>query len=726
MLGYLTNLSSREVLRGNPWEFVPKVDLQEWVDKRARTAWSQQTTTDHCFYTGFLGEAELLRIGEENPARTLLAIVADVDTPMSHEVLAAALEQLDPAKRPRYAERTLSGKWRLVLPLTRPFIAGTAPEGFWSELLTKLLKFLNWQNVFPGIDDCFFKPSQTFFNHCEWFQVTDNQLDTAILHGQAREVFEKILSKHSASAARLSDWEGARQALAERYPRFATEWEGLPFGVGAMGSTFWVEDSVSSKSAKVFETGIYTHAEHNGGKAFWSWADLLGPGFLEKDHGARDERIFDTLFYSDSEHRYLFWSDAQALKGNPWVGITEGAAKDYLMQLGVGRAKDKNTGLTEVDRVMIQVRDRNRVAGLAPFMFNPNRIISTGSTSVLNSYPSTRRVLSAAPGIPTWGPKGKFPTLSYWFDTQWASRADFEAFMTYWKQIYMDHLGRVRRVHQVLCMVGPVQVGKTLMNQGAIGRSLGGHCESSAYLTGVTNFTGDMWNYAWQTVDDGEMSHSSIVLAVFDERIKSIASKSSVVEERKFCSRVAGEWFGGVGITANSDATLLTKALPSTTIASHDKIIIVKTSTRRIELPQAEAEKILDAELPYALAWLMQWEPPAHLLSAGRYGMVPWRNPEITQLLAKLDPAYFVTLSLHSWLKNKFKNNGFEEFSCDPNQLWKELREDVDRAYNQRTLIARVEEVISRLQMSDLPPWLERDATNGRFVAKRSRLPDSV
>lgn len=725
--GCIRNLVSSEVYRVFPWEWQPAVDQSEFRDKSKRAVWMTDPEAELCLFSAFIGKYPQVRVGESNPPWAMLALIGDLDVALDDDTVLSGLERLPERYLPKYVDKTLSGKWHFVLPFSRPFVPGTASLGFWKSFLAQLLKESRWADVFPGLDTVISKPSQVYMNHCDWRQVGEKSLDITLLHTMAMQAMERNSTQFAVGAAVLKDKEIAHETLSAKFPRFAAEWASKGLEIGTKGTTFWAGDSTSTESAIVKEGGIYTFADHNGGKAFWSWADLLGEEFVELDAGRRNEFIKNHFFYSDSERTYIFWSADQEQFNSPWTIIPRADVVLRLRQLGLSTKPAAKGAVSEVDSTLLLIQEQNKVSGTAPFMFTPERVIPVGSGRVLNSYIENRRIIQPAAGPQVWGPKGKFPHISKWMESRWDRPGNLDAWLMFHKIAHGTQLSKLKQVKQILVMVGAPETGKTMMGQAMLGGSVGGFHESSAYLTGQTNFTGDMWLYSHQCIDDGEMSSSRVNAAAFAERCKSLASKGSIVTERKFCNRVGGEYFGTVSISCNENKTVLIKSVPDQTIASYDKYVILRTSAEKLGLPQTEVEQILKVELPPYLKWLQDWEPPEELFNPGRYRMQPFKDASVMEMLAKLDDGYFLILAVHKWAKDKFGFNDNPTYCCDPNLFWNEMREYVAKDWSQKRLIAKVYDLCEKLgQDSDNPPWMEFSVAEGRFTFYRDRIPEKV
>jgi hypothetical protein len=719
----------REVL---PWKFAHSIDLSKLRDKKARVA--IYPTADHCFYTPYFGTVPTVRVtsskesrDDSNPANGCVASVVDLDAAVEASTLFATLELIPDPYKPRFVEKTLSGYWRLVLPFEVPLVWGVPkPDALWEAFHRLYLKESNLETLFQGMDVKAFKnPAQIYFNHCDWMDAGEGfALPRAKLMKLARESFSAVSGKSKISAGRLSDWKEADAELRRRFPRFDAEWKSGDFKEGAQGSSFWVEGSKSPMSAIAKAEGMLSWSAH-ADQMFYTWDRLLGAGFIEKDHENRDEEIFDTYFFNDAEGGYYKYREG---RGRAWMAQKESHVKVDLQLQGLSTIVDKEETIkvSELDRYMVDIRNRNCVSGVGPFMFHEERRVEISGDTYLNGFSRNPPIL-AAPSRSEWGPNGKFPNLSRLLESRFEQGAmDLPVLLSYLKVAYSGVLQKKKQVKQGIIMVGETQTGKTWINTGLIPALVGGFAEGSKYLTGGTSFTGNLFDYPHIAIDDAEMSASVSTHKLYTERIKALVSKANVMVEEKFKSVGMGFWYGTTGVTANCDFGSIMSALPDLTLSINDKLIIVQFVGKAIEECEIELKAIMQKELPHFARWLLDFEIPQELRSKGRYELEPWKNPHVIDEFAQHADYYLAAQVLVRaavfWFAQE-ENKAAKEFHGNHLALYEMVNSStptLGREWTQKRLIGKLRETISNLKGCD---WLSYSKADEEWTIVKENLP---
>jgi hypothetical protein len=692
-------------------------------------------TVPHCFYSGFVGRVPSMRVSKENPAMEMRSFIADIDAKLSFEVLIRAIESIPETRRPRFLESTLSDKWRLVFPLERPFSWGSLddPSRLWDEFLKLLAGELKLTALFAeSLDKKSMTTTQVWWNHCNWSSAGDAYfLRKELIDKIACDAFDKVSRRHKVAQGRLSNLEAAKEELGRRYPRFLQEWDPENFKIGARGSSFWITGSQSPLSAIVKEEGIFTFADH-ADRSFYSWKDLLGEGYVDKDHSDRDYNINRTYYFNDTENRFY-----KLKNGSEWLTLTPEAVRQELVLLGLSPRVERDGGdlVAEVDQCIIRLRNMNQVSGKGPFMWNPERIIQPRGSSkrYLNSFYEVKPIPPTAERTP-WGPEGKFPTISWLVDHLFEGQ-DRDMWLSYAKIAYIHFLERKKQLKQALIVAGPQGTGKTLLQTGVLSALLGGHGQGNGYLTMETRFCGEMFDHAVICVDDGEGGTTQAKQRQMTERLKTLVSKSGVTVEEKFKTTSRGEWFGVITISVNTDVGSLHNSMPDTTMAIADKLIILRvhcpaTDDREglLGMKQPEWEKVIAQEIAYFAAWLYHtYQIPDWAISRGRYELVPYHNEMIMTELEHMSEYFLASRIMTKAMRLYFGSDpeGVKKdtFTGDPLEVWSLVAPLIQssREMNQQSFLKLLMKFV---QSSRVPnSWLHYDRLKGKWTVYKSRLP---
>lgn len=607
-----------------PWEFVPASPIPEEVrkDKKLRDTWINTPTTKHCVYTFCEGVNPNLRIsrprndGGGNPIHALHALVADYDAPQPEERALEYAKALPFA--PNWVERTLSGNWRFVWLLSEPLIFPSFD--FARHFLKSFGDFaFDPARGMVGFDKKAWEaPERLWTNSCDWRHVTDERIPVEVSRGwmvKASGSF-KFTEKEFGPAIPLEE---IKPELAKRYPSFAA-WPG-DFVVNSQGPTFWIPESQSPKSAIVRETGIQTFSAH-AAKGFYSWADLLGAAFVSEYEAASLGRAVEGIHY---DGRY-YW---RKILDDSWQPFEKSDLTLHLKaSRGVSTKPDK-AGVSPVDRALEHIQNAQRITAATPFIFQPTGIVHRHGKKFLNT--SQVRVVQPAEGSTVWGPQGNFPWLSQFFNIfpDDHSRSVVLAWIAWG---YKGAYALEPTSGHVLFMCGPVGVGKTLLNRGILGTLFGGFAEAGPFLTGEDNFNSELFNVGYWCQDDGSVSSDPRKMRMFSEMIKRVAANPTFRNNGKFLRATMSEWCGRLGISCNADEESMMQ-LPETGLSNLDKLILVRTAQQApvVFPPKAEITRTLERELPWFARWLLDWEIPASLRGASRFGISEYADPTLLE-----------------------------------------------------------------------------------------------
>lgn len=624
---YLKNLSSSDCHEGIlPWQFIglSTVPPDAFTNKALRDSWINTPETSYHVYTLFEGTQKTLRLrgartGEdENPPLVMHGLAIDYDTAMSVEQVLKALPMMGEMP-PTWFEQTLSGNGRLIWQFSEPLRLPS--RRFAIKLIEKLDALIPFRKL-AGIDEgCLKAPERYFTNGGRWTCISRRKVPAALLRGFVLKFSEKFdwLQREFGKAANLED---IKEECQKRYPRFH-EWEG-DFTLGSQGPSFWVDGSTSPKSAIVRETGMHTFSAH-AGKAFYSWAEIVGAEFVENTESIRLGKAVDGVYFDgrsfivkDGSGRYAFHT-----KDNMRL----------LLQVTRGLKANAPRGETsEIDRALAHVLQHGVVEGAGPCAFYPKGVFNYGGRRILNTHQI--EVMQPAPEASVWGPAGKFPFLSNFFDTFFLPvEPQKDRFLAWFQYHYRAcHARKPLSGHGVF-IAGPVGCGKTFLNRGILGLSLGGFAEANSYLISSDNFNSELFEYALWCIDDGSVASSDKIHQLFSENVKRTVANRDHRCNEKFRKAFQTPWQGRIVVTLNPDPDSL-RLIPNVDVSILEKLMLFLAGERKVQFrSQDEMENLLARELPYFLCWLLDWTPPAHCYEGAdvRFGLAPYAEPSLLQ-----------------------------------------------------------------------------------------------
>lgn len=610
----LPNLVSTVVEPCKPWEWTLRdhIPPRAFADKTARDAWASSPATLHQMYSGFEGLNSSLRVSENNPPVYLWMLAIDYDVAMSEAEMDMAIARL-PLK-PNWVERTLSGNWRLIWLLERPI--PLASITFTGHLL-KNLHTLIPLGALGGLDRPAVETfSRYYTNSGVWRKIHDKPIPWDTIEGWLVRVSSQFKWVDGIQGPEI-DLKIVLPRLTERYPRIA-EWPG-EFVVGSQGPSFFVEGSVSPKSAIVNKKGIFTFSAHST-KPYYTWADLCGADWVQAFEQNKIGAAVKDIYFDDKNF-FVF---------NPVTETWMPESKEHIQnELLVARGLNKNTArgdrFSEVEEAVNYIRHHHRVAGAASFAFLPKGVMKWNGNTYLNLH--TREVMKPGPsGI--WGVD--FPWLSEYFENLFTDPEALPYYLSWLARFYQGCYRRNPLMGQGVFLFGPPNTGKTLLNRMILSPLMGGHAECKEWMLGSTNFNSELFESAVWVMDDATPGTSAQAHRYFSEMAKVVTANPDMRSTAKFGkpSQVAGA--RRLSVTANNDPESR-RIMPRVDISILEKLMIFCIANRTKPFPTGdELKKILAKELPAFAKFLLDYQTPQQCLSDDpRFGVKSYHDKSI-------------------------------------------------------------------------------------------------
>jgi hypothetical protein len=592
------NLSKQTLKACVPWEFVPKPgtepSLRACKEKEERQIWYHSLETDWQFFTTVEGTNPNQRISNDNPPLWVNGAVADFDLSLSvaNDILIQVAKM--PFK-PSWLEESLGGNFRLHFDFGMPL--RTDDRDFTVFIFQQLHKFLKL-DLLPGLDrKAWEDPARTYCNGGKWRKLDGgpipvNRLQAFLVKTAASYNFKNVKEYNI-------PLDIVEKFLKEKYPNMS--WDGA-FEVDSQGSTFWVPESTSPKSAIVKKDGMFTFSAH-ATKNFYSWGDLVGHEKLVefKDNAmavATQGIHFDGRLYHWKQNGY-------------WFHGGEKEFHTYLRtdcNLGDGRVKGDNA--SDIDRAQRFVQSKQRIHVAASLVFHPPGIYDINGSRVLNVFENKAIVPVTQPQI--WGPDGNFPFLSLYFDTFFAAPKELQKLhYLAWLQLrYHSALFNKPSRGQVVGIGGPGGCGKNFNDRGIVGGLLGSFTDASNYLMSRTQWNHDLFSTGLWVVDDETALFTQEMREAFQNFLKKFVANSDFRIQRRFCDEIMSKWYGYIMFTFNLDAASV-RIIPRLDNTSADKISLYEAGERVVEFGGEENSKaILRRELPFFGRYILDMKFP--------------------------------------------------------------------------------------------------------------------
>jgi len=644
MLYAIKNLSSNKTEPSEPWNIKTVAPPKpQWAHR----------DLDHCFYSGFEGVMSGIRIDKSNPAMRLHWIVADydgqIDQSMCDNVLNRTIDF-----RPQYICRTISGGVRLLWRLETPFPLQC--NDLTIRLMQHVRKKLGLFKVMIGLDTpAFDNPCQYCEAGTNWDRLSSDVIPPAYMTQWAIESSDKY------------DWKTfgpdiALETLEEEVHRqFPGRWDG-PFEYGARGIRFWDQSADNESAAVVRDSGMQCFTGH---LAFVPWLSILGGAFVRKFEADRIGGAVAEIFFDGRDY---WWQRSN----NEWVSCNKSDISLHLkVSNGLSASIPRDANCSEVERALFSIQQQQYISCAAPLIHRSKGIVHLNGLRVLNT--STVKLLQPADldpqgrdgspshppeSVPSLAPEGgagapstlisdlcpltsdlcsdsttpilhysdlcnpasRFPWLYSYFSTLFDPTEQLDYFYAWLRRWYKSALGNRMLPGQASFFAGAPNTGKTLLSTLILSRIFGGHTDASSFLSGDDNFNSHLFQSAVWAVDDvvpltDRKSHMK-----FSALIKKMAANRTFSVREKFKVDKTIEWNGRVVVTCNTDPESI-RILPDVDLSNRDKINLFKVADRDTFTFPKNAAEIIQAELPFFLRWLLDWQPPDHVLGDSRYGV---------------------------------------------------------------------------------------------------------
>ena len=612
MLPTIANFQAHAVELRAPWG-VPIRARVDFADKAAFKAYLGQAATQDCLYSGILGSCPSLRVGHDNPAARMVAIVADYDTPMTAKERARKLARL--AVKPNFISTSFSGGTHAVWLLEKPLPLMPGPHMV-QELLRVISRELRLKRAFDALDaKAFFTPGQYYHAGWGWQAVDDSPIpestsmlwfDEAVRKSRFHETGVQI------PLARVAE---------ELEARFPGRWKG-DFTLGARGVRFWDPMADNPTAAIVRENGMTCFT---GPVAFRSWEDIFGSGFISQ-YRAETEGVMlsecyfvDNAFYVRTDYRNEDGTMVPAWQQLNRQSMESFAALRY--NLSATAAEDGQP--SQLKQALSKIIVENSLVGAGPFIYRPDKIVAVNGAPHLNISFLKVHEPDPAKGN-SWG--DGFPWTAAFLEDLFPDIIQRERFMSEWAYAYKNACAGTPRNGHTLFVAGPPGVGKNFLSECLYGPSLGGFADASEYLLGRTRFNSNLFRVGVWTCNDTVTKGDAKERAVFAKTLKKMAANQVHIVEAKYRNASSVPWEGRIVVTLNTDPLSL-QILPDVEISNRDKICLFKTSDKVLD--DKDAARKAREELPALCAYLLNMEIPEHCRGDARFGVRNYLHEEL-------------------------------------------------------------------------------------------------
>ena len=349
-------------------------------------------------------------------------------------------------------------------------------------------------------------------------------------------------------------------------------------------------------------------------------------GYEEETTEVTRPAICEQTFYDEATKEYLFPRAAG------WLRLNETSVRRHLRAHGVASAKPECVALSPLDEALNYVQMENSVCYAGPLAGHKPGVHNHSGGKVLVTH-----------GPKLIQPKaGNWPTVKKFIEGMLQDpEGDQVAYLYGWLKVALKTLEKGEGYPgQAMVIAGGKGCGKSLM-QNLITEMFGGRsAKPYQYMTGATNFNGDLFGAEHLMVEDEVATPDLRVRRKFGSEIKQMTVNQTNRYHPKGKQAIVLRPIWRLSITLNDEPECL-MVLPPIDDSLVDKIILLRA--HRQDLPtetEAQRKKFwedLTGELPAFMHWLEQMEIPTHMASS-RFGVSHFHHPELIQAIQQLSP----------------------------------------------------------------------------------------
>jgi hypothetical protein len=411
---------------------------------------------------------------------------------------------------------------------------------------------------------------------------------------------------------------------------------------------------------------------------------------------------------------YYFREENYETDESLWVPYTEAEAKakllregllDYLSNIDKKQAAIVNAHLKEF---LAYVSANNKVDYAGPL---------AGRFQGLREFNGTKILVTRSPKLITPAP-GDCSGLKEIFQRMFG--ADQIHYFYSWlkrpvQTLLSDNEPTSLSLH-LFAMCGPVNCGKTWLQEAVISEMFGGYGSPNQYMSEGTAYNGELFAKSHQMLSDAKGSSSFQKRRAFGSFVKDIVANTGHRCHGKGEKAIELDPIWLATCSCNTSPIDRLKILPPLDDDIRDKMIITLINSGRVPMDTAEPEGReafgvwTKQQLP-ALAWwlLNEYTIPAEIALPDRFGIRGYCHPEIEKQLLELSPDARVRDYINDTL-----------FTKDQNHPWKGTAEELGKTLNTeegrkllRCATGRLADVLSRLQKAH-PDQFKRKKNNAQ------------
>ena len=394
-----------------------------------------------------------------------------------------------------------------------------------------------------------------------------------------------------------------------------------------------------------------------------------------------------------------------------WIPCTESEAKAKLLRfdlLDYLNTFQKEQGAVvdaEIKDFLAYVSDKQRVDYAGPV---------AGRKAGMREFNGTKILVTQDPKLVT-PERGDWSGLGKIFERMFGPD-QIDYYYSWQKRVLQGVLsGNAISIH-FFALCGPVNCGKTWLQEAVISEMLGGYACPNQYMSEGTPFNADLFRTPHQMLSDAKGSYNFEKRRSFGSFVKDIVANTGHRCHGKGEKAIELDSIWVATCSCNTNPIERLRILPPLDEDIRDKMIITLINPGRMPIDTAEPEGKeaflvwTMQQLPAFAWWLLnEYTTPPDIALPDRFGIKGYCHPEIEKHLLELSPDARVRDYIHDRL-----------FSGGLNQAWRGTAEELGKKLNTeegrkllRSVKGRLADVLSRLEKA-YPEQFKRKKNNGQ------------
>ena len=394
-----------------------------------------------------------------------------------------------------------------------------------------------------------------------------------------------------------------------------------------------------------------------------------------------------------------------------WVPRTESEMKatllrdDFVDYLIFRRDAHSAFVNAEIEEFMAHLSNVNRVDYAGPV---------AGRKAGVREFNGTKILVTQDPQLVT-PERGDWSGLSKIFERMFGPE-QIDYYYSWQKRVLQGVLsGNTLSVH-FLALCGPVNSGKTWLQEAVISEMLGGYGSPNQYMSEGTPFNADLFRTPHQMLSDAKGSSSFEKRRAFASFVKDIVANTGHRCHGKGEKAIELDPIWVATCSCNTSPIERLRIPPPLDDDIRDKMIITLINPGRMPMDTADPEgkeafRVWTMKQLPAFAWwlLNEYIIPAEIALPDRFGIKGYCHPEIEKHLLELSP----DARIRDYIQDTL-------FSSGQNQAWRGTAEELGRRLNTeqgrkllRSVKGRLSDLLARLRTA-YPKQFKKKKNNGQ------------